>query len=196
MGYVVVAIVIFAILGIESPETKVVLLDNNKTKNEISLTNKSGVTVLDKTNTYITVDSDKSAPSKVKSISKKELNEMYGDMIKDSYNSSVSLLFYFDSGSTKLTQKSKEKLQAINRYIKQRYPCDVSVIGHADRQGSDEYNIKLSLKRANMIYRYIKEQNLSINSIEIKSFGENDPVIKTKEGVAEPLNRRVEVMIR
>lgn len=192
--FAIIAVVL--IYGYSTTSTKVVLLDNNSTQNEITISNEKGKTVLNKPNTYVAINKNNSSISHVKNISQKELDTKYKDVVTQNILQPVSFLFYFESGSTKLTDESLNNLKNAYKAIQDRYPCDVSVIGHSDTQGSDELNIKLSLKRAKLIEQYIQKQNLKIQTMKVESFGEKDLLIQTKDGVNEPKNRRVEVLVR
>ena len=54
----------------------------------------------------------------------------------------------------------------------------------------------LSLRRAKVLYDWLVSRQLEIVEIIVESYGEEDPLIPTEDGVAEPKNRRVEVLIR
>jgi outer membrane protein OmpA-like peptidoglycan-associated protein len=106
------------------------------------------------------------------------------------------ILLYFDPGATTLTAASRLRLPEVEAAINERIPCDVNIIGHADRAGSKEYNIDLSLRRARTLYDWLAGRQLDIANIVVESYGEEDPLIPTEDGVAEPKNRRVEILIR
>lgn len=95
-----------------------------------------------------------------------------------------------------LTEESEKLFTLIEQSIKERTPCDVNIIGHADRAGSTHYNITLSLNRAKSVHTWFSKQSLDIRAITVESYGEEDPIIPTKDGVSEPKNRRVEILIR
>jgi len=175
--------------------SRVILLENSKSHNAIVVTTKSGELTLDQANTYTDI-SALSAPAKVKVISTEELNKTYGEFIAAAPKAPINFLLYFEPNGTILTSKSKKLFPEIRKAIQARVPCDVNIIGHADRTGSKQYNIDLSLKRAKRVERWIKEQHLDISRIIVESYGEEDPLIPTKDGVSEPRNRRVELLIR
>jgi OOP family OmpA-OmpF porin len=78
--------------------------------------------------------------------------------------------------------------------ILQAYPdAKVEIHGHTDWIGTDEYNMKLGLRRAEAVKKYLLEHDgIKADNLITKSFGESQPVATndTKEGRA--LNRRVE----
>ena len=69
----------------------------------------------------------------------------------------------------------------------------LSLAGHADRSGSDRYNMGLSQRRANNVAAKLTTAGLPAEAISIKAFGESSPAVQTPDGVREPLNRRVEI---
>jgi OOP family OmpA-OmpF porin len=68
--------------------------------------------------------------------------------------------------------------------------------GHADKQGSYDFNLQLSRKRAEAVRHFLERKGVAANRIETKFFGENQPVADnaTKEGRRQ--NRRVEIEIK
>jgi OOP family OmpA-OmpF porin len=73
--------------------------------------------------------------------------------------------------------------------------ADFSVTGHADRAGSDEYNSALSLRRANAVRDALVTRAIDGARVSVAGRGEADPAVSTEDGVQEPANRRVEIII-
>ncbi len=195
---ILASIIIISILLFtpQTPKSKVILLDNSKKTNSIVISNKLTTIKLDKPQTYIDLSS-KSKDFAIKKISNQELENQYGTLTKMDKYRPVSVLFYFKNNSDLLDLESKTLLPQLKDVIEDRGSCCISIIGHSDRAGDDKSNIKLSLKRAKKIQQYINSLKLTnIVQTKVKSYGENDPIIKTKDGVSEPKNRRVEVLIR
>jgi outer membrane protein OmpA-like peptidoglycan-associated protein len=103
------------------------------------------------------------------------------------------VLFAFDrSDLNNSAQLNLDKL--IN--VLQKYPdTNIEVLGHTDSKGTDAYNKKLSLRRAQAVSSYIRSKNVSSTRLTTKGMGETDPVASndTEEGRGE--NRRVEFVI-
>lgn len=180
----------------DKPKTTVILAESDKEQNAIVVKTEKGEVLIDKPNLSVSINSKDEKPKIGKEYSKEEISSSFGEIIKAMPKKPVSILLYFKHGSSDLTEESKEKLNDIPKLVEDRFPCDVNIIGHADRSGSDEVNIKVSLKRAEKIKSWFDEKKLKISKISVESYGENDPLVKTADGVAEPKNRRVEVMIR
>ena len=102
----------------------------------------------------------------------------------------------FKHDSTILTEPSMALIPEILKIAKDREPSETSVIGHTDSKGKSEYNNKLALERAKIVGRILKTSGITLKKLQIKSHGENDPLIVTDDNVSEVKNRRVEIMIR
>jgi len=66
--------------------------------------------------------------------------------------------------------------------------------GHADRSGSDAYNLRLSKRRAETVKAQLVRLGISETEIEILWKGEKEPLVPTDDGIREPQNRRVEIV--
>jgi outer membrane protein OmpA-like peptidoglycan-associated protein len=194
--FIVTALVIIALSGCSS-SSRVILLDNGKAHSAVVVkTEHRCGQVLDQPNTYTVVSGVESSPSTVQVISEQELNKEYGALIKSAPPPPSKYLLYFEPDSTMLTTQSTLLHAPIVDDINQRKPCDVNIIGHADRTGSKQYNIDLSLRRAETIRDWLLTEQVKIEKLSVESYGEEDPLIPTADDVAEPKNRRVEVMVR
>jgi OmpA-OmpF porin, OOP family len=69
----------------------------------------------------------------------------------------------------------------------------VMLAGHADKSGSNQYNVGLSQRRNANVRAYLESRGVGGGSIGTEAFGETAPLVNTADGVREPQNRRVEV---
>lgn len=108
----------------------------------------------------------------------------------------VVFLLYFGANSSNLTEDSVKLLPEIIAQISKSDSSDVSIIGHTDRVGNKELNLKLSAGRAKTVFEELVKIGAKSAIFEVTSHGMENPLIDTPEGIAEPKNRRVEVIVR
>jgi len=125
-----------------------------------------------------------------------EVQARYGDVLKIQPPSPETVVLRFEPGSSKLTAESEAELPKLVALARSRAGGEILVLGHTDRQGSIEANDALSLKRAQAIADLLVAQGFSPELISARGRGEREPVVPTEDGVAEPLNRRAEIIIR
>lgn len=128
-------------------------------------------------------------------LSKEQVERRYDAALKALPASPVSFVVYFREGSADLTDESAGSLAVIAEACKARMPTRVYVIGHTDRVGDKEFNLQLSLARAKRVEQQLRGFDAVSDNLEVRSFGESDPLVPTLDGVAEARNRRVEVLI-
>lgn len=102
----------------------------------------------------------------------------------------------FEPGSAQLTTESQAQLPDVMARAQARAGGEIVITGHTDRQGSLEANDRLSLERAQSMRTRLIESGFSAELIEAVGRGEREPVLPTEDEVAEPRNRRVEVLVR
>jgi outer membrane protein OmpA-like peptidoglycan-associated protein len=73
---------------------------------------------------------------------------------------------------------------------------ELTVAGHTDSLGTDQYNDALSLRRAERVRGLLVARGISPASIVAVGRGKREPLVPTPDGVAEPRNRRVEITVR
>ncbi|MCP4578109.1 MAG: OmpA family protein [Deltaproteobacteria bacterium] len=125
-----------------------------------------------------------------------EVRRIFKDALGAQPTPPVHFLLYFETGTTELTRKSMDQLPRVLKSIEDRRSVDLTVSGHTDRAGSKGYNRKLSLDRAKKVAEFLVFRGVDPKIIEITSHGEGNPLIKTPDGMAEPKNRRVEIVVR
>lgn len=103
---------------------------------------------------------------------------------------------HFDFDKAVLKPEGRSKLDDLVGKIKGMNLEVVIAIGHADSTGSDEYNMKLSMRRAeNAVKAYLVSKGIEGNRVYTEGKGERQPIAsnRTKEGRAK--NRRVEIEV-
>ena len=108
----------------------------------------------------------------------------------------TSYLVFFDWDSETLTYEAQQIVAAAAANALRAGYSRVEATGHADRSGPDSYNMGLSMRRAEAVQAELAAQGLVADGIAIFGRGEKDPLVETTDGVREPQNRRVEIMLR
>ena len=103
----------------------------------------------------------------------------------------------FDHDKSNLKEEGKVALHALDESIKARGAnvVDIDVIGHTDSDGSEEYNMALSIRRAESVRDYMVGEGVDASIIDVSGEGETNPIVSnaTSEGRAE--NRRVDIHV-
>lgn len=105
---------------------------------------------------------------------------------------SRSYIAFFDFNASSLTSNAKNIIASAVSNAKA--DSDFIVTGHADRVGSDEYNIKLSKRRAESVKAELSRLGVSGSRVTTQAKGESTPLVSTADGIREPQNRRVEIV--
>ena len=115
----------------------------------------------------------------------------------EKYTLSANELFTFDSSAVRQPQA---KLDEIAIALKgDGSPDEIAIVGYTDRLGSDDYNQKLSERRAIAVKNYLISKGIDSGRLRAEGRGENDPVVmcdeKNKAALISCLspNRRVEI---
>jgi opacity protein-like surface antigen len=102
-------------------------------------------------------------------------------------------IIFFDWDKDEITPAAAAILDNAAAAYQQTGQASVTLAGHADRSGSDAYNVGLSQRRANNTRAYLAGRGVPDGSIATEAFGESRPLVDTADGVREPQNRRVEI---
>jgi len=109
----------------------------------------------------------------------------------------ITFLLYFLEGKDEFTPDSEREVERIFAEIAARPDPEISVIGHADAVGTMQYNDQLSLQRAQRVRVDLARRGIPGKYIEVAGRGKREPVVvHTAADAPEPMNRRVEIIVR
>jgi outer membrane protein OmpA-like peptidoglycan-associated protein len=128
--------------------------------------------------------------------SEAEVKATFRDALAAQPARATHFTLYFIEGSSDLTEESKPVFESVFADLKQRAVADVVVVGHTDAVGSDAFNDDLAKKRAESIRAALLARGLAATDVVAISRGKRELLVPTKDGVAEPRNRRVEIVVR
>ena len=101
----------------------------------------------------------------------------------------------FDFNQATLKPGAKEKLAKVSGILLAYPSLHLSVEGHTDSIGSDDYNQKLSERRADAVRDYLVSNSINANNIMAKGLGKTDPVASNDTAAGRQQNRRVEMVV-
>jgi len=107
-----------------------------------------------------------------------------------------SYLVYFETGGDRLTADSAQRLNDILNEVGKLPAPEVLVVGHTDTVGTSTINDELSMQRARIVRTRLIEKGVDPQRIEAIGRGRRELLVPTRDGVAEPRNRRVEIQVR
>lgn len=103
---------------------------------------------------------------------------------------------FFDFDRSELSPEARTIVEQAARYAQEGGVARVMVTGHADRAGSDRYNQGLSERRAESVRQQLIRNGVPDGEIATAGRGESEPAVPTPDGVREPRNRRVEIVLQ
>jgi len=105
-------------------------------------------------------------------------------------------LVFFNWDRADLTARARqivaEAAQASTRVQSTR----IEINGYTDLSGTARYNQGLSVRRGNAVAAELVRDGVPRSEIVTRGFGESNPLVPTAQGVREPQNRRVEIILR
>lgn len=103
------------------------------------------------------------------------------------------LLFDFDSAA--LQPQAEENLRDLSESLREYENTELLIVGHTDDIGADEYNDRLSVRRAESAAKFMFGQGVKPSRVTTMGKGETDPIATNDTEEGRQLNRRVEVVI-
>jgi outer membrane protein OmpA-like peptidoglycan-associated protein len=103
------------------------------------------------------------------------------------------LKFQFDKAD--LRPEDRELLSRVAGILSTAHDYTISVNGHTDDVGSDDYNQKLSERRAQAVRDYLVKAGVTADILSVEGHGKSMPLVKGNTDVARAKNRRVELGI-
>jgi outer membrane protein OmpA-like peptidoglycan-associated protein len=107
----------------------------------------------------------------------------------------TSFMVFFDWDRSNLSAQAQSTIAQAANTFKQTGAARLTATGHADRSGPENYNMALSLRRANAVKDELVRDGVPAGAIQVIGKGESQPLVPTADGVREPQNRRVEIVI-
>jgi len=107
-----------------------------------------------------------------------------------------SFMVFFDWDRSDLSPQALNTIRQAAGSYKTKGSARITATGHADKSGPDDYNMALSLRRANTVKDALVREGVPATAISVLGRGESQPLVQTADGVREPQNRRVEIIVK
>ena len=195
---ILLALFVVTMLAGCATKENLIVLDKTAdgTVGALQVSTDKGSQVLAESGTAVRIEDRDTLPSPPAPITSEESQRLFADALQVHPLMPESFLLYFKLNSNELTDESQKLIATIVAAVQRRQSKDISVIGHTDRLGSDEHNRRLSMERAKVVYNLLSAASIAESDMTIIYHGEGNPLVPTADNVAEPRNRRVEVMVR
>ena len=102
---------------------------------------------------------------------------------------------FFDFDKSVLKPEGKAKLDDLSSKVKNINLEVIIAVGHTDSVGSDAYNQKLSVRRAEAVKAYLVSKGIDKSRVYTEGKGEKQPVADNKTAAGRAKNRRVEIEV-
>ena len=107
----------------------------------------------------------------------------------------VTLRFGFAFNSTAIDEESVAYLRDLAGIMKENPKLRLTLTGHTDNVGSDRFNLRLSLERANVIKKLLVAQGVEEGRVAVDGKGMREPLNENATEEERAANRRVEMRI-
>ena len=104
-------------------------------------------------------------------------------------------MVFFDYDRADLRDDAQRTLSAKVPILNAQPALRLRIEGHADERGSVEYNLALSLRRANRVRDYLVDVGVAASRLEVAAFGEERPLVEGGDESAWARNRRAEFVV-
>ena len=190
-----IAAALIGLLNACAPATRVTLLPQaGGACSAVAVSTGKGEQVLNQP--YQVADVSRNGTISPDTTTAEKVREAYPRLIALQPQPPERFVLQFEPGTSQLTTESQTQLSQVLTRAGARAGGEIVVTGHTDRQGSVEANDQLSLERAQAIRALLIERGFDAALIEAVGRGEREPAVPTDDEVAEPRNRRAEVVVR
>nr|WP_298414157.1 OmpA family protein [uncultured Halomonas sp.] len=104
-----------------------------------------------------------------------------------------SVTFGFDS--SELTSAARQALNDASAVMREYPETRITVAGHTDSSGAEDYNQRLSQRRAQAVGSYLTQGGVASQRLNIVGYGENQPIASNANEQGRAQNRRVEITL-
>lgn len=117
--------------------------------------------------------------------------ERIGEGIKITFESGI----LFQINKSELQMDAKTNIENLAVILNKYEDTEILIEGHTDSTGSEEYNMTLSINRAQSVANFLQTNQVMPTRLNVMGYGESQPVADNATASGRQLNRRVEIAI-
>jgi OOP family OmpA-OmpF porin len=191
------AFVLLALLaGCSTPPDKIILLPDPEGKvGAVIVHSATGEQTINKA--YAGVDVTSSGAIETTMDSQAAVQTRYAEVLaaRPPRPVTFTIFFLFDS-ATDLAPESAATVKQLKAVLATWPAPEVLVVGHTDLAGSQEWDDKLSMRRAQTVAAFLVKHGIPAQQIETAGRGKREPLVPTADGVPNRMNRRTVITIQ
>jgi OmpA-OmpF porin, OOP family len=191
------ALIALALLaGCSTPPDKIILLPDPEGKvGAVIVHSATGQQTIDKA--YAGVDVTKGGDIEKTMDSASVVQARYSQLLaaRPPRPMTFTIFFLFDS-ATELAPESLATVKELQTVLATWPAPQLVVVGHTDLAGTQEWDDRLSLRRAQTVAAFLVKQGIPAGQIETAGRGKREPQVPTADGVPNRMNRRVVITIQ
>lgn len=196
VGVVLAACLSILLGGCAVRQTIILVPDADGRIGQAEVATAGGKQLLTKPSDMTRVGGASAAPSAVTTADPGYVATTFGETLAVEPSPAERFVLYFDAGTTTLDATSRAAVPRVVEAAKRRGAISMAISGHTDATGSDTANEKLALARAERVKALMLEHGVAPALMSVSSHGKGNPAVPTPDGVPEPRNRRVEVIVQ
>lgn len=186
---------LFVLTGCTSSHTVILVPDPDGRVGSAEVVTDGGTQQLERAGDMTHVTRPSQPPAAVTTADPNFITVTFADALAIEPLPPEKFLLFFETGSITLVPESQAVIPTLLASISQRKAITVDISGHTDAVGTDQFNDKLSMDRAEMVKELLLKNGVSADRIKVSSHGKGNPLVPTPDGTAEPRNRRVEITV-
>ncbi|MGF6757123.1 OmpA family protein [Paraburkholderia sp. GAS334] len=182
--------------GCSTPPDRIILLPDPEGKvGAVIVRSATGEQTIDKA--YAGVGVTKGGAIEKTMDSQSSVQARYGELLaaRPPRPMTFTIFFLFDS-ATELAPESSVTVKKLKTVLATWPAPQLVVVGHTDQAGSQEFNDRLSIRRAESVAAFLIKQGIPAQQIETAGRGKREPLVPTADGVPNRMNRRAVITIQ
>jgi OOP family OmpA-OmpF porin len=182
--------------GCSTPPDKIILLPDPEGKvGAVIVHSATGEQTINKA--YAGVDVTSSGAIETTMDSQSAVQARYAELLaaRPPRPVTYTIFFLFDS-ATDMAPESAATVKQLKAVLANWPAPEVLVVGHTDLAGSQEFDDKLSMRRAETVAAFLIKQGIPAQQIETAGPGKREPLVHTADGVPNRMNRRAVITIQ